>query len=455
MAIDIDLRREAREIFNVALRRVDAGDAVRAAVQIDGPHLTISNEVVNNYTPGRPVFVLAVGKAAIPMAAAISEVLVTEITEGLVIGPYPGHYAELRSQFGTRWRVCDGSHPIPTYSSIEAARYAVELMGRANDEQALVIFLVSGGGSSMIERPIDDVITLADLQTANRTLVECGANISEINAVRIAISAIKGGRLAKRAPDTDQITLIVSDTPQGQESIVASGPTFDPPLEGPSAYDVILRHKLVADLPESILHAAKFPREQPVKNAPDRIRRHCVLLDSKTALNAACEEAYRRSFVAESSTDISEQPIAEGCELMLARTAELYSRNIGSDKVVCLISSGEFSCPVIGNGIGGRNAETVLRCAITLGKPRSQDALTAARHIAVLSAGTDGIDGNSPAAGAAADETSVERAGIIGIEPRDFLEGSDAYNFFKALDEAIVTGPTGTNVRDLRIVLAV
>ena len=169
---------------------------------------------------------------------------------------------------------------------------------------------------------------------------------------------------------------------------------------------------------------------------------HIVLLDNQTALEAARSKALALGFTTAILHDISEQPIETGCHLLLSR---LFAEP--TTHPFCAISGGEFSCPVRGNGRGGRNLEAALRCAIRL------DELNNAQHFVILSAGTDGIDGNSPAAGAIADETTLQHARELGLDAREYLARSDSYGFFERLNTLIVTGPTGTNVRDLRISL--
>jgi hydroxypyruvate reductase len=325
-------------------------------------------------------------------------------------------------------------------------------LDKANADHALVIFLISGGGSAMIEWPINEDITLVDLRTANKALVNSGASIGEINAVRRAFSAVKGGRLAARAPNCDQVTLIVSDVPADEERNVASGPSLAPPPDAPDARDVIARYNLASQLPEAI---ARTVKSEPKLFAEDSsaLRRHFVLLDNRRALEAVAEAARQRGFVTEIFSEISDQPITEGCTQLIERLTQLREQvekvpteSVG--KVVCLISGGEFACPVTGDGIGGRNLETALRlaCSTNLG-------LSDKEHFVALCAGTDGIDGNSPAAGAIIDNTTIARAKAIGLDPEDFLKRSDAYSFFVALGDVVATGPTGTNVRDLRILL--
>ncbi|HEU4930803.1 MAG TPA: MOFRL family protein, partial [Pyrinomonadaceae bacterium] len=291
-----------------------------------------------------------------------------------------------------------------------------------------VIFLISGGGSAMIEWPVSDEISLRDLRAANQDLISCGASIAEVNSVRRAFSAVKGGGLARRSPRAQMFTLIVSDTNSGDEASVASGPTLAAPLDAPKAIEVLEHYSLDTVLPESIVRAVRN-----AKHANDPINgSHVVLLDNRTAVEAARTKAIELGYECFLRNDINEQPIQDGCDLLLASPS-------------CTVSGGEFSCPVRGDGRGGRNLETALRCAINL-----QDQTS---HTVVLSAGTDGIDGNSPAAGAIADETTIHRARNLNLDAEQYLARSDSYTFFEQLNDLIVTGPTGTNVRDLRIVL--
>jgi hydroxypyruvate reductase len=302
------------------------------------------------------------------------------------------------------------------------------------------------------------------LRAANRVLVSCGATIAEINAVRRAFSAVKGGGLAACAPHADQVSLIVSDTGAGEEATVASGPTFDPPGDAPDAQSVVERYNLASRLPASILRAinqtanANRGARSSALASRRTIREHYVLLDNRRAMQAAARAARRRGFVVETARDICEQPVAEGCSQMLSRLLALYRRRSTphEGRAVCLISGGEFSCPVRGRGVGGRNSETALRLAIEMDRraQAERDDPSRRMNIVALSAGTDGIDGNSPAAGALSDEETLRRSRSRGLDAEHFLEQSDAYSFFNALGDAIVIGPTGTNVRDLRVLLA-
>jgi hydroxypyruvate reductase len=437
------LRLWAREIFDEALEAIDPGAAVRRAIRLNGSQLSVGDATFD--IANRRIYSIAIGKAAFKMAAALEQLLADSLIAGVLSCPQPAGASEM--QLSARWHLYQGGHPLPNEDSLLSAAEAFELLRRANQERALIIFLISGGGSVMLEWPINEDLSLTDLRSANQDLVSCGASIGEVNAVRRAFSAVKGGRLAELAPDCDQLTLIVSDVPRGAERDVASGPTLSPLHDAPKARAVIDRYGLRARLPEAILRAIeKDPGS--LQSTPASLRRHLVLLDNQSALDAAAEAARRLGFKTEIAREISDQAIEDGCMQLITRLNELQERAkteaAGETFGVCLISGGEFTCPVRGDGLGGRNLETALRLAT--GQVPS--------HFAALCAGTDGIDGNSPAAGAIVDSTTIDRAQTIGLDPSTFIERSDTYSFFVALGDAIASGLTGTNVRDVRILLA-
>ena len=345
------------------------------------------------------------------MARGLDDVLGDKLTSGVIVS------TSLHQS--TRWQSFTGGHPLPNDASLTAARAAFSLLDRANDEQGTMIFLISGGGSAMLEWPISDDISVADLRAANGDLISCGARIAEINSVRRAFSAVKGGGLARRAPHAKMFTLIVSDTNPGDEASVASGPTLDAPSGAPNALEVVEHYHLETVLPDSIMNAVRRAERisNPVTGSYE------VLLDNRLAQYAAVHKARELGYNGATFDHICEQPIQEGCDLLLAGVVE-------HESPFCAISGGEFSCPVRGDGRGGRNLETALRCAINL---------KTSSHVVVLSAGTD--------------ETTLTRARNLNLDAEQYLARSDSYSFFEQLNDLIVTGPTGTNVRDLRIVL--
>jgi hydroxypyruvate reductase len=424
------------------------------------------------------------------MAAALDEILGARLLrEGVITAP------PSRSKLPARWRVFAGGHPLPNVASLEAARAAFDLLRRANERaiaedarRTLIVFLVSGGGSAMIESPRDPAITSKDLRVMNHLLVTCGAHISEINAVRRAVSNVKGGGLARAAPRASQITLIISDVGANEEHAVASGPTFplDAERDALTARAIVKRYDLAARLPRMVLRAIEETTsdddkvevgvmetntqdEERTRDEVNAPRRHFVLLDNVRAVERAAEIARAEGFAVEVARDITDENVAEGATLLVSRLLELKER-VGESRGACVVSGGEFACPVRGAGTGGRNSETALRCALELdaranannsdhpvntGETSNLNETSAdAPRFVALCAGTDGIDGNSPAAGALCDETTIARARALGLDARAFLKRSDSHTFFATLGDALTTGATGTNVRDLRILIA-
>lgn len=442
-----ELRDSARAVFRDALAAVDARRAVLEAVRVEGLSLRVFEE---RFDAGAKVYSVALGKAAAAMASALEERLGDSLVGGVLSAPP----SDLR--LSARWRVFEGGHPLPNAASLDAARAALELLDEADASTALVVFLVSGGGSAMLESPRDARVTLEALREANRVLVTCGAAIDEVNAVRRALSAVKGGGLSRRAPRAKQLTLIVSDVPRGRERDVASGPTLAPDADSPDAREVVARYGLDSKLPSSIrLALEEFAAERANVDEGKPSSNHFVLLDNDSACEAAAESARARGFAVETARDIGEQAVDEGASLLVSRLFDLHARESANARGVCLVSGGEFACPVRGAGVGGRNSETALRCAFEFEKAlRNRDGVTTPRRVVALCAGTDGVDGNSPAAGALADDTTLHRASECGLDAAKSLDESDAYTLFEALGDGVHTGPTGTNVRDLRILLA-
>ncbi len=443
-----DLRPAARSIFDATLASLDARAAVRRALDFTNGQLTILDTRFDLNARPMAIYSVAVGKAAGAMAAALDEALGGALAGGIVSAP------SASVALSERWRVFAGGHPLPNEASLEAARAAFALLQAADAQPcALVIFLISGGGSAMLEWPRDESITLAELRVANDVLVSCGAGIDEINSVRRAFSSVKGGGLSARAGRAAQISLIISDTKRDEPYNVASGLTYAFPHEPLDASEIVNRYKLTARLPASILRALRQPRLlQPETVGSSALRRHHVLLDNDRAVAHAAQVAAAHGYAVEIAREISEQEVAEGADLLVSRLFDLRRRKGG--RPACLISGGEFSCPVRGGGTGGRNAETVLRCAFEIEAHAARASSGATTRVVALSAGTDGIDGNSPAAGAIADDTTLERARLRSLDAQKFLEASDAHTFFAALGDAVTTGATGTNVRDLRVLLA-
>ncbi len=433
---------------------MDTRLAVRRAVSLSGDVLRVRDVEFDLNARELKIYSVALGKAAVAMASALDEILGARLEAGIVTTTPNAH-----SSLSNKWRAFAGGHPLPNEASLDAARAALTMLRRADSPSTLIIFLISGGGSAMLELPRDARVPLEDLREANRVLVQCGASITEINVVRRALSKIKGGGLSACAPQSSQISLIVSDTGAGREADVASGPTaveFENDFAN-AARSVVEHYDLARRLPFSINRALKESvRRERETTMSDALRKHFVLLDNERAMMSAADEARARGYVVEFARDISEQHVTEGSAALVSRLVAFHKQHDANERGVCLIAGGEFSCPVRGAGVGGRNAETALRCALEMDAQLNADgseSKTAGQFVA-LCAGTDGIDGNSPAAGAISDHTTIRRARALNLNARQYLEESDAYTFFNALGETVLTGATGTNVRDLRILLA-
>jgi hydroxypyruvate reductase len=293
--------------------------------------------------------------------------------------------------------------------------------------------------------PLERSLALEDVQQMNRTLVTCGASIEEMNALRKHVSAVKGGRLAVAASRATKLSLAVTDVPAGNESALASGPTLPDPTSVAYVAAILEKYKLLQKFPSRLrqwIENGKVP-ETPKFGHPCFANAHFLLLLGMDDLfHPAHHAAEAKGCVTRCDNSTDDWPVDLAAEFLLEQLENLRRDNPG--RRVALIADGEVSSPVTGNGVGGRNSAFVLACVEKI----------VAKSIAVLSAGTDGIDGNSPAAGAVADGETLERARAIGLDPADVLRRSDAFTLFARLDEAIVTGPTGNNLRDLRILIA-
>ena len=433
-----DLKQVARRIFHETLAAIDIPAAMQRKVRCEGSVFQCEDATVD-LRAFTKVLVVAIGKAAHAMAEGLTSVLPADIAfTGVVAAPTPS----MRPVRGL-WYFAAG-HPLPNAASWEAAEATLRLL-RDSDEKTVVFFLLSGGGSALVERPLAPQTTLEDIRRFYQALVTCGAPIQAINAVRKHASAVKGGRLAAAAGRATKITLAVTDVPAGHESALASGPTLPDETTVADAQRVIKEYSLRERLPEAVrrwLGEGKMP-ETPKEGDAAFARAYFVLLLGMDDLfHPAHHASEAKGFMTRCDDSTDDWPVERAAAFLLEQLEKLRREYAGHR--VALIADGEVSSPVTGDGVGGRNAAFVLACVEKI----------ASRRIAVLSAGTDGMDGNSPAAGALADGETLARARAMGLEWREAFQRSDAFTFFSRLDDAIVTGPTGNNLRDLRILLA-
>jgi hydroxypyruvate reductase len=383
-----------------------------------------------------PALVVSIGKAGHAMVEALTQQVGESSLEGIVATSFEPS-AQVRG-----FRYFRGGHPTPNAESIHAAT-AIRKVLDAQTAASLVIFLISGGGSSIVEKPIDGEISLDDLIATYRALVHSGAPIAEINAIRKHLSAVKGGRLAQAAFPAQQVSLLVSDVPDNTPDALASGPTMPDSTSAEDCYRIAEKHGMLAQLPHSTRELFERHALEETPKSDDRAfyrSRWWSILSNQTAVEQARVAAECTGFAVHVDNSCDDWDYERAAEYLLKRLRELRKES----ERVCLISGGEVTVKVTNGGVGGRNQQFALACAVKI----------AGENITVLSAGTDGVDGNSPAAGAVVDGTTVERAQSNGLDIHAGLEKFDAYPLFSALGDVIETGPTGNNVRDLRILLS-
>jgi hydroxypyruvate reductase len=436
-----DSKTAARQIFQETLAAIDIPAAI--ARWVAGSELFSSDSSSSGQSAEqfREIVAIAYGKASVAMAqgfqAAVGELVPVR---GILVRP---EMAEFSASL-PGWEIFVGGHPIPNAQSFAAGQAILACLASCS-ENSLVVFLISGGGSSMVEAPLDASVSAEEFQALHAALVTCGAPIEEINVVRKHLSATKGGRLALAAPRARKITLAVSDVPGEFESALASGPTLPDPSTVAEAQGVVKHYGLLDRLPPSI---RKMFVEQSLQETPKAgdgafANAHFeTLLGEHDLVHRShhCCEAEGIFCMADDQTD--GWPLEKTADELLGQLEAMQRDYPG--KRVAILSGGELSSPVTGDGVGGRNSAFVLTCVPKI----------AGKKITVMSAGTDGIDGNSPAAGAVADGETLARAETAGMDWKKYMERSDAYNFFLKLDDAIVTGPTGNNLRDLRILIS-
>ena len=438
-----DLKQQAIEIFLRTLDAIEVKSVFDRKIRVEG-RLLFAGESVIDLNRYKEVVAIGLGKASLRMGKALEEALGDRLTRGVLVTSQQDYLS-----LGPGIEVLVGGHPVPTVGSLRAGERLVRV-AESCGSGSLIIFLISGGGSALAECLLAPEILLEDLKSLNQTLIRCGANIREINTVRKAISKIKGGGLGRVAAATgaDFVGVYISDVNQGDLRSIASNPVLseEPAREG--ALEVIGKYNLSSRLPATILGVLESFHTAPLTDTSrDSILGTVLLCDNRMALECAGRVAAGLGFETHIFDDLVEGDYRDVAVQMIERLSVLRSRF--PDMPLCVISGGEVSCVVSGNGVGGRNQEFVLYSATKLGEP-----CVGTRPIAVLSCGTDGIDGNSLAAGAVSDRHCIEEAITNGIDPGLYLRENDSFSFFSQMGGLLLTGPTGTNVRDIRILLS-
>jgi glycerate 2-kinase len=428
----------AREIFHRTLSSINIPAVMERKLQLDHSYVTLSGTALNISNISRFV-VIAIGKASHAMTSGLTCLFPPGATYTGVVAAPTKPQSPIPS---LQYFAC--GHPIPNEDSLRAAQAILQLLSSC-DSNTLVFFLLSGGGSALVDLPLHSSLTLADVQSIHRTLVTCGAPIDAMNTVRRHLSAVKGGRLALAAAAAQKITLAISDVPFGKEAALASGPTLPDPTTIADVLRIFAEHNLPQRFPASLqtwLSAGNMPETPKADHAAFANSHFELLLGLDDLFHAAHHAVEAHGYVCFCDNSTDDWPVQKAADNLLSQLEAWQRENSGQR--VALVADGEVSSPVTGNGIGGRNSAFVLACVDKI----------ATRKITVLSAGTDGVDGNSPAAGAVADGETLARSQSLGLDPQAAFRESDSYAFFAKLDDAILTGPTGNNLRDLRVLLA-
>lgn len=440
------MKRTAKAIFSKALSAVDPSKILKERIRIERDRLSIKmqgdSEKIFDLKAFHKIVLVGTGKASSSMARAIEELFGDRMTKGVITTKY-GHLLPLKQT-----QTIEAGHPIPDRKGYEGARKIQRLLKESGPND-LVIFLLSGGGSALLPFPADG-IELKEKQEVTQLLLDSGADIKEINTVRKHISWMKGGWVAKWAYPSTIIALILSDVVGDQLDVIGSGPTVPDPSTFEEAWEILKKYGLLNEIAPSIRKHLQSGREGKVEETPkpgeaafEKVSN--ILIGSNIlALREAKKEAESLGFNTLILSSSIEGETREASRFHTALAKEVISSGNPIPRPACILSGGETTVTIKGKGLGGRNQEFVLAGALEI---------SGVEKVILLSGGTDGTDGPTDASGALADHTTVHRAKTMGLNPKAHLENNDAYPFFQKLGDLLITGPTHTNVMDVRIIL--
>jgi glycerate 2-kinase len=440
-------RAELIDIYQSAIKAANPYSAVMKQLSLTGDMLSAAGTKYD-LKGFRRIIVIGAGKGTAPMARAVEEILGDRIDQGIIAVKY-GHTSPLRKIVQR-----EAAHPLPDEAGLRATSEIRALLKEAGKE-TFVVCLLSGGASSLLVAPADG-ITLNDKRVVTDLLLASGADINELNSVRKHISAIKGGRLAEIAYPATIVTMILSDVIGDRLDVIASGPTVPDSSSFRDALNVIHKYSLEKDIPTGVFSLLHMGVAGVIPDTPKsgavffQQVRNIVVGSIRQSVEAARVRAAELGFVPQLLTSELQGEARDAARSLASKTIELRSAMRPGDGPHCILAGGETTVTVKGKGKGGRNQELALAFAIEIaGIP----------GITMLSAGTDGTDGPTDAAGAVVDGTTAMNARERGLEPLEYLANNDSYRFFQKFDELtggkahLKTGPTGTNVMDLQIML--
>ena len=437
------LRSDAKAIFKQALAAVDPRQAVRRALDLKGSALTVDGRTYDLDGFDR-IIAVGAGKAAGPMTQALEEVLGPRLEAGVVVTKY-GHGSPTAVV-----EVLEAGHPVPDQAGVDAAERISALLARAAGERTLVFCLLSGGGSALMVGPAEGVC-LADKQETTRLLLACGADIGEINSIRKHLSRLKGGGLARLAYPGRVISLIISDVVGDRIDVIASGPTTADHSTWADCREILDRYQIWGRTPEPVRRRIQAGLDGDIPDTPKPGQaelagvRNIIIGSNRQALDHAAARARELGYAPLILSSTIEGETKDIARMHVALAREVVQTGHPLPRPCCLISGGETTVTLgDAHGKGGRNQEFALAAALDM---------EGMSGVLALSAGTDGTDGPTDAAGAQADGRACARARELGLDPRRFLQDHNAYAFFKELGDLVMTGPTRTNVMDVRLML--
>jgi glycerate 2-kinase len=436
---------QARSILAAALREVDAGKLVARRVTRRGDVLRICGRSLNLNDFER-VYLVAFGKTAPAMAVSLAKTLGGRLTGGIVAAPPGPTFAANNIRF------LSAAHPLPDLNSVRSGREILRLAGEAGPKDLLFV-LISGGGSALVCLPASPV-TLTEKREITGKLLRAGADITELNAVRKHLSAIKGGRLAEAAYPARVVNLVLSDVIGNDLESIASGPSFWDSSTYAGAVRVLKKYHLWRSAPSSVrvvLEEGSLGRRKETLRRGDKAFRRvstAIIGDNLLALRGAARRAKELGWQPDILTAGDSGEAREASRRYVSLLAGLASPEDGVRRRLCLLAGGELTVRVRGRGRGGRNTEFALAALLEMARSPRKDFV-----YLIASVGTDGRDGSGDAAGAWVTEATIERAVRLGLDPERYLRDNDSYSFFQKAGGLIVTGPTRTNVMDIRLFL--
>lgn len=438
-----EIRKKGWDIFQAGLLAVNPVQAIKRAVKLSGNLLEIGDQSYNLDEFDR-VIVVGAGKAGASMSRAVEEVLGDRISFGHVNVKY-GHLDKVEKIY-----IHEAGHPVPDQAGNDGAKTIFDILEKAG-EKDFVIFLLSGGGSALLPLPIEG-LSLGEKQQTTNLLLSCGATINEINAIRKHISRLKGGLLAHTSFPATLVTLIISDVVGDPLDTIASGPTVPDNSTFEDCFNIIKKYDIAGSIPERVLNhinkgVAGNAQEtaKPGESFFEKVQT-LIVANNMKAFDASKKRAIELGFKPLILSTMIEGETREIAKMHAAIAKEIRKTGNPITIPACILSGGETTVTIKGNGLGGRNQEFALASAIEI---------KGMENIVILSVATDGTDGPTSHAGAVVDGTTIDRAAKLDLKAEDYLRANDSYNFFNTLDDLLFTGPTNTNVMDIRIMLVV